>query len=99
MEHPDTVADAMRLLEADGYRADFSVAHDTVRCGRCQVAHAPDRLTVRHTFRFEGASDPGDEAIVMGVECPECHARGIIVSAYGPDADPELIELVARLQG
>ncbi|MGC1513560.1 MAG: hypothetical protein WA797_11660 [Acidimicrobiales bacterium] len=48
-------------------------------------------------FRFEGDSDPGDEAIVLGIECPACNRRGIIVSAYGPDADPHLLALLDRL--
>ena len=26
-----------------------------------------------------------------------CGARGIVVSAYGPDADPEIFDLVTRL--
>lgn len=42
---------------------------------------APEPLLIRHTVRFEGAPDPGDEAIVLGVECPVSGATGIIVSA------------------
>jgi hypothetical protein len=52
---------------------------------------------VRFVFRFEGVSDPGDEAIVLGVECPQCGDRGIIVSAFGVDADDQLRELQALL--
>jgi hypothetical protein len=42
-------------------------------------------------------TDPADEAIVLGVECAACGVRGIVVSAYGPDADPQLIALLDRL--
>ena len=34
-------------------------------------------------------SNPDDEAIVIGVTCPACEAKGVLVSAYGPAADPE----------
>ena len=97
METAGSVTEAIALLEADGYRSDFSFADGTVRCHACGVPHHPDRLVVRHTFRFEGDTDPGDEAIVLGVECPECGVRGIVVSAFGPDASPEFVALLQRL--
>ena len=52
---------------------------------------------MRRTFRFEGEADPGDEMIVWGIECPACGVRGVVVSAYGPDASPEFIELLQQL--
>jgi len=93
------VSEAIALLEADGYRSDFSFGDGTVQCRACTVAHAPADLLVRRTFRFEGDTDPGDEAIVLGVECPRCHVRGIVVSAFGPEASPEFIALVQHLRG
>ena len=93
-----TVTEAIALLEADGYRSDFSFTDGSVRCAACDVRHRPPQLLVRRTFRFEGESDPGDEMIVLGVECPACGVRGVVVSAYGPDASPEFIELLQQLE-
>ena len=97
VETAESVTDAITLLEADGYRSDFAVANGTVTCHACGRAHAPAQLIVQHTFRFEGDTDPGDEAIVLGVECPECGMRGIIVSSYGPEASPEFLALLDHL--
>lgn len=99
METAETVTEAIALLEADGYRTDFSFADGAVHCRACGAAHEPGRLVVRHTFRFEGDTDPGDEAIVLGVECPGCGTRGVVVSAFGPDASPEFMELLRHLDG
>lgn len=96
METAASVTEAITLLEADGYRSD-SFSDGTVRCHACGLPHQPAQLVVRHTFRFEGDTDPGDEAIVLGVECPVCEIRGIVVSAYGPDASPEFIALLRHL--
>ena len=98
MDAPDTVTDAVALLEAAGYASNFEVTPDAVVCPGCARAHPSAELVVERTFGFEGATDPGDEAIVLGVACPSCNLRGIVVSAYGPDADPHLIALVERLQ-
>jgi hypothetical protein len=97
VETAETVTEAIAILEADGYRTDFSFTDGTIRCTACDVAHAPPQLLVRRTFRFEGETDPGDEAIVLGVECPACGMRGVVVSAYGPDASPEFMELLTQL--
>lgn len=86
-EVPETVTEAVRLLVAEGYDSDFSLDQ-----------HTAGDVVVRRTFRFEGDTDPADEAIVLGVETIDTATLGIVVSAYGPDADPQFIELVNRLQ-
>jgi len=86
---PDTVTEAVAALRALGYDADVEIDDGVVRCCVCAAAHPFDRLVADHVFRFEGPSDPGDEAIVIGVTCPACGAKSVLVSAYGPDADPE----------
>ncbi len=97
MDTAESVTEAIALLEADGYRSDFAFANGTITCHACGTAHAPGQLIVQHTFRFEGDTDPGDEAIVLGVECPRCKMRGIIVSSYGPEASPEFLAILDQL--
>ncbi len=99
MDAPETVSDAVRLLESKGYDATFGLEPGEASCSVCGHRHPADALVVLETFRFEGQTDPGDEAIVLGVECPACGTRGIVVSAYGPDADPQLLALLDRLSG
>ncbi len=97
METPETVADAVRLLAAEGYEGEFSIGESAVHCGSCAHAYEPTHVTINRTYRFEGNTDPADEAIVLGLECPECGVRGVLVSAYGPDADAGLLALVEHL--
>jgi hypothetical protein len=99
MDAAETVTDAIAQLEAEGYRSDFSFTDGSVRCAACMANHEPTQIVVRHTFRFEGETDPGDEAIVLGLECPACGVKGIVVSAYGPDASPEFVALLRQLDG
>jgi hypothetical protein len=94
---PDTVTDAVRLLDSLGFDSTVTIADRAVHCSSCGSVYSPDDIVVHHTVRFEGPSDPGDEAIVLGVELPSCGAKGVIVSAYGPDADPELLDVVTAL--
>jgi hypothetical protein len=86
---PDTVVEALGLLANEGYTADFEVRGHELCCATCSAQHPVGDLMADHVYRFEGMTDPGDEAIVIGITCPVCGARGSVVSAYGPAADPD----------
>ncbi|HEV2309422.1 MAG TPA: phosphoribosylpyrophosphate synthetase [Acidimicrobiia bacterium] len=91
-DEPATVLDALRVLAADGYDASFSLVEDGVRCSVCASAHPMERLRAARVYRFEGPSDPDEEAAVYALECPRCGAKGVLVSTYGPAADPALTD-------
>ncbi|HEY2333205.1 MAG TPA: hypothetical protein VGH94_14905 [Acidimicrobiales bacterium] len=88
---PETVTEALALLAADGYGVDFNLVGRTMTCPVCHAVRDLERAAIERQYRFEGDSDPGDEAIVLGLRCADCGARGVFVSAFGPDADPELL--------
>ena len=69
MDTPDTVTAAVQLLESKGYDSDFYLGDSGFGCRSCDHVHAPDQLSLDETYRFEGASDPADESIVIGVRC------------------------------
>jgi hypothetical protein len=87
---PAGVVEAIGLLRGEGYVLDLPGAH-----GACPVSPPGATLVAlqfERVYRFEGVSDPGDEAIVFGVRCPSCVGRGVVVSAYGPGApDPAFL--------
>jgi hypothetical protein len=92
-----TVTEALAELAADGYGDDLRFVGGAVVCGDCGTTHPTNDIEVDRVFRFEGPSDPADEAIVLGLRCPRCGAKGAIVSAFGPDADPALAEAFVYL--
>jgi hypothetical protein len=94
---PSTVTEAVAFLRAAGYRDDVELDGSTMSCARTQLKYALANVIVDHTFRFEGDSDPGDEAIVLGLRYPDTDIKATLVSAFGHDADPETAEFLARL--
>jgi hypothetical protein len=98
---PDMVADSMtdalaQLAEA-GYTVDFTPRSGEIHCGRCHDVHRADQALVDHIYRYEGPSDPDEEAIALALSCPVCGAKGTLVSGYGPSTDPDAIELIVSL--
>jgi hypothetical protein len=94
---PDTVTDAVAFLASEGYEEDFHLCPVGILRRDEEVPHPVEGAVVDYTFRFEGPSDPSDEAIVLGVRCTEWGAKGVIVSAYGPEADPEETAILTAL--
>lgn len=85
---PDTVTDAVAFLEREGYSDEFKLAPgETLLCPN--GPHPADAAVIDYVFRFEGPSDPADEAIVLGLSFPSWGGKGMVISAFGTDADPE----------
>ena len=95
---PTTVTDAVAYLNEQGYTDDVKLEGSNIVSGRTNSSYALINVIVDYTFRFEGDSDPSDEAIVLGLRYPDTDMRATLVSAYGHYADPETAEFFARLR-
>jgi hypothetical protein len=94
---PTTVLDAVNILAADGFGASFFLRDGSLRCDACGTNHGVARAEVVRVYRFEGPSDPDEEAVVYALRCPVCGAGGTLVSSFGPSADPELADHLVML--
>jgi hypothetical protein len=97
-DEPATVLGALQLLAAEGFADSFSLGANGIRCGACGTTHVVDSVEVARVFRFEGPSDPEEEAVVYAARCPVCRAGGTVVSSFGPGADPELADRLVMLE-
>ncbi len=97
-DEPATVLGALQFLAAEGFAVSFSLGPDGFRCGACGTAHVLESVEVVRVFRFEGPSDPEEEAVVYAARCPFCEAGGTLVSSFGPGADPELADRLVLLE-
>ena len=94
---PSGAAEAVELLRADGYDDSIEVTADGIWCQGCAQHHAVTGVIQERVYRFEGASNPEDMSIVVGLRCQICGRTGIVVSAYGPDADPRLFDILNQI--
>lgn len=81
----ETLSQAMARLRAAGYREEYNAVDASLVCGSCGENHDPAEVTVNEIVRFEGLSDPGDEAILYALDAG-CGHRGLYPAAYGPSA-------------
>ncbi len=90
----DTVSEAVTGLRQRGFDLDFDARFDCVVCKDHKLK--PEEFEITEVYRFEGNTDPADEAIVYGIESKH-GLKGILVNGYGPDADELSNEMVKKL--
>ena len=93
----ETLTEAMTRLRAAGYCADFDATDNgQLRCGICGARQEPHDMTVHETVRFEGDSNPDDEAILLALACSS-GCLGQYSAAFGPGTPAADVEVLHRL--
>ena len=93
----DTLSEAVNGLKQRGYTIDFNIAADKLVCNSMPISLSPDEFEIAELYRFEGNTDPADEAVVYAIESKHGH-KGLLVNGYGPDADSVGDALVKKLK-
>ena len=90
----DTVSQAVKELKERGYTTDFNLKENCLVCN--QEKFHPEDFEIVEVYRFEGDSDPADEAVVYAVESNKGD-RGVLVSGYGISADEMTSDMAKKL--
>jgi hypothetical protein len=85
-----------RLTRA-GYGDTFRGEAGGVHALRADHVHRPEELRIDSIDRFEGISDPEDEAIVLAVHSSVDECRGTYTLPYGQTMPAPDGELLARI--
>ena len=90
----DTVTEAIEGLRKRGYTEDFNLEENCLVCN-AQRFTAND-FEILEVYRFEGDSDPADEAVVYGIGSKN-GIKGILVNAYGYQSERLGDEIAKKL--
>jgi hypothetical protein len=91
----DSPSRAIEELRKRGYTEDFNLKDDCIVCNKQQFN--ADEFEIKEVYRFEGDSDPADEAIVLGIESNN-GIKGVLVNGYGYSSDPMGDEFERKLR-
>jgi hypothetical protein len=92
--HYETVSQAISELNKKGFTIDFnlkenSLVHHYQKYGDC--------FEIVDVYRYEGNSDPADEAVVYAIES-NIGLKGILVAGFGISVDNDTVEILKKLQ-
>ena len=89
MYHYATVTKALEELTEKGYTVDFNMQEN-------RIINSPDDFEIVHLYRYEGASDPGDEAMVFGIKS-STGEKGVFVAGLSAFTDNSAVMVLNEL--
>ncbi len=90
----DTVSGAVSGLKKRGFDIDFNLEENCLICQHGKLN--ADDFEIVEVHRFEGDSDPSDEAVVYAIESKD-GMKGVLVNGYGISADTLSSEMAKKL--
>jgi len=92
--HYATVTEAISNLRKEGFSVDFNIVDNWIayHSGKFDT----DEFDIVEVYRYEGESDPGDEAVVYAIESTS-GIKGILVAGYGASSDSISTKMLQKL--
>jgi len=93
--HYDSVSKALDELNENGFNYDFNQHEDV-------ILKNPSNFEIKHIYRYEGESNPDDEAIVFGIQS-KSGKKGVYVAGFAANSNNEtaqaLLEISIKARG
>lgn len=87
--HYSTVSEALDELYELGFTYDYNINQE-------DIIKKPAEHQVKHVYRYEGDSDPGDSAIVYGITSSS-GKKGVFVAGFSAKTNNEAVIVLAKL--
>ncbi|MES2266850.1 MAG: phosphoribosylpyrophosphate synthetase [Bacteroidota bacterium] len=92
-----TLSQTINGLKEEGYTLDFNIQDDLLVCPESNTQLSPNDFEIDGVFRFEGESNPDDEAVLYAISSKKDDAKGTLVNGYGISADAASDALIKKL--
>ena len=87
--HYATVSEALEELNKKGFIHDFNLQDENIKKN-------PHNYEIEHVYRYEGDTDPGEEAVVYGITS-NSGERGVYVAGFSANSESEAATVLAKL--
>lgn len=92
--HYGPVTTALTELKKQGYTLDFNLEENCITCNNEKFTS--NDFEIKEVYRYEGNSDPADEATVYGIETGS-GIKGVLVTGYGISSDGIYADILKKL--
>ncbi len=99
-QNPDTMNTLSSLTETavkKGYTENFQVSDGGLLAPSTEVCYLPQEVKIDNFYRFEGTSDPDDNAILYCLQTND-GVKGMLIDSYGAGADEKISEFIKRVE-
>lgn len=92
-----TLSESVNEAVGKGYAENFKVISRGLVTQDDKCIYSPDQIAIKNFYRFEGYSDPQDNAILYLIETND-GKKGTLIDAYGVDADTKLSDFIREVE-
>jgi len=92
-----TLSSCTRKLSKDGYTVQFKAHKIGLESLDTRKMFEPTEVKIVDFYRFEGQSDPSDNAILYAIET-KSGEKGTLIDAYGVYSDLKVSEFVKQVE-
>ena len=92
-----SLAELTNKVAKNGYTESFQVTSGGLHSQSTDKDYSPGQVTIVDFYRFEGESDPADNAILYVIETADGH-KGSLVDAYGTYADENINRFMQQVE-
>lgn len=92
-----TVTEVLDNLKKEGYSVDFNLKDNCLVCNGNSLEIYPEDFIVDKHYRFEGITDPADEAVVYAISSKKHGLKGTLINGYGIYSNRLVDEMVKAL--
>lgn len=91
----DTISQAVNTLTSEGYKEDFEAEGNRIIGNFSRKEYQPEELKIVDSYRFEGDTNPEDQAIVFAIIAKD-GMKGTLVMNYSAEHNQN-IELIKQI--
>ncbi|WP_163717295.1 phosphoribosylpyrophosphate synthetase [Mangrovibacterium lignilyticum] len=93
----DTLSQAINALTKAGYKEDFTAGDTKIIASISKKEYLPVDLEIVSFYRFDGMTDPQDDAIVFAIEATD-GLKGTLVMSYSA-SHGQNVDLISQIRG
>jgi hypothetical protein len=93
-----SLSEVINALVKQGYTLDFNLKSSQLSDGENPIQEFPEQFLIDRHYRFEGESDPDDEAIVYAISSVDGKTKGLLVNGYGTSSENCGDEVIKQLK-
>ena len=94
----NTLSEGINALRKEGYTEDFNLKQDCIECRKGKFRIFQHEFKIDKVYRYEGDSNPDDEAILYAISSDKYNLKGILVNAYGIYSEDITDEMLSKLK-
>ena len=92
-----SLATCLSKMVTEGYTEDFQITEQGLESLHKHSNYTPEQIQVVNFFRFEGMSDPDDNAILYVIKTDD-GTKGTLIDAYGIYMEPKISTFMKEVE-